>query len=332
MKIVVFGDERRVGLQQDGRIIDINKAVGQYLADKRGVKRAIEQAAEQAPCNLAHFIEAGDVALDLTEEAAAYIKGNDDPAINYLENQVVLHAPWARRRIACAGVNFAKHVRDGYENFVGIVKTLEEVEKGIRSKPPMGFFKVPFHVQGPDEDVVYPGRTKVFDYEVESALIFGKRGADIKAAELPRYIWGVTMLNDWSTREMGPEGEGPVSFNLAKNFDSCCSMGPCIVVREGLDPANIDLKLTVNGETRQNFNSGEMEYSFGEYVEHLSKDFSFVPGDVLSGGTQCGTAADSSVRKDGKLVLDNFLRVGDVVEISSPQIGTMRNRVVAKQA
>ena len=106
-------------------------------------------------------------------------------------------------------------------------------------------------------------------------------------------------------------------------------MGPCIVVGE-LDHRNVAVETRINGEVRQSYNTKEMIWPFGEVLEYLSRDFTFVPGDVIAGGTSAGTAADMSRRKTESAQSPNlFLKIGDVVELSSPQIGKLGNRIVA---
>ena len=108
-------------------------------------------------------------------------------------------------------------------------------------------------------------------------------------------------------------------------------MGPCIVVGE-TDPTNTDLETIVNGERRQHFNTRDMVFTFGEYLEYLSRDFTLYPGDIISGGTAAGTAADSSaLLPDKSSAPERFLKPGDVVEMKSPTIGSLRTRVVAKK-
>ena len=108
-------------------------------------------------------------------------------------------------------------------------------------------------------------------------------------------------------------------------------MGPCIAVGEA-DPTNIDIETLVNGECRQRFNTRDMVFTFGEYLEYLSRDFTLYPGDVISGGTAAGTAADSSeLLPDKTSAPERFLKPGDVVEMRSPSIGSMRTRVVGKR-
>jgi acylpyruvate hydrolase len=108
-------------------------------------------------------------------------------------------------------------------------------------------------------------------------------------------------------------------------------MGPCIAVGEA-DPTNVDIETFVNGERRQQFNTRDMVFTFGEYLEHLSRDFTLYPGDIISGGTAAGTAADSSdLLPDNTSAPGRFLKPGDIVEMSSPAIGSLRTRVVAKR-
>jgi acylpyruvate hydrolase len=98
------------------------------------------------------------------------------------------------------------------------------------------------------------------------------------------------------------------------------------------DPTNADLETLVNGERRQRFNTRDMVFTFGEYLEYLSRDFTLYPGDIISGGTAAGTAADSSeLLPDGSSAPERFLKPGDLVEMSSPSIGALCTRVVAKK-
>ena len=123
----------------------------------------------------------------------------------------------------------------------------------------------------------------------------------------------------------------PLNFSFPKNFDTSCSIGPCIVVGEA-DPANIDMETLVNGEVRQRFNTRDIVFTFGEYLEYLSRDFTLYPGDVISGGTAAGTAADSSeLLPDNSSAPERFLKPGDLVEMRSASIGSLHTRVVAKK-
>ena len=306
MKIVVFGDQARVGALVGDQILDLQRA-------EPGL-----------PANLRQFIEAGQQALDSAQRAIDRIGSAPDGAVFALKD-VRLLAPWPERRIACVGGNFADHLR-GMER--GESKTIEQITQQARAAGQWGFWKVPAFVAGPDDEVAYPKRTEYFDYEGEAAIVLGKRGKDIPGERLDEYIWGVTLLNDLSIRDGMGGPQRPMSYNLAKNFDGSTSMGPVIAVGEVAAGA-VDVETCVNGEVRQRFNTADMVFSFAEVLEYLSRDFTFVPGDVIAGGTAAGTAADKTVRAaDGSRPKDLFLKAGDEVSVSSPQVGMLRNRIV----
>jgi len=139
------------------------------------------------------------------------------------------------------------------------------------------------------------------------------------------------MLGDWSIRAPREIPGGPLSFAFAKNFDTGCSIGPCIAVGE-CDPVNIEIETHVNAELRQRCNTLDMVFSFPEWLEYLSRDFTLFPGDIISGGTAAGTAADSSaLLPDRTSAPERFLKVGDTDDITASAIGTLRARIVAKK-
>jgi 2-keto-4-pentenoate hydratase/2-oxohepta-3-ene-1,7-dioic acid hydratase in catechol pathway len=314
MKIVVFGPQRRVGALLDDRVIDLNRA------------------ASQLPARLLNFIEAGAAAL---EEARRVIDRfsktapSSDGVVQSL-SAVQLHAPWPERRIACVGGNYAAHLLGMWANRLGKTDvTVEQVAEEAKKAGQWGFWKVPAEVAGPNDSIPFPKRVTYFDYEGEVAIIIGKRGKNIPANRINEYVWGVTLFHDWSIRDGGTDRV--VSYNLQKNFDGAVSMGPCIVVGE-THQQDVDVETRVNGVVRQSYSTKEMIWDFGEVLEYLSQDFTFVPGDVIAGGTSAGTAADKSRRgPDGKRPLDLFLKVGDIVDVSSPKIGALSNRIVASE-
>jgi acylpyruvate hydrolase len=333
MKIVVFGSQRRVGLWVGATVVDVNNAAAAYLSTTMSKPEAEAKAAFVAPSDLAGFIAAGTGALDLARKAAEHVKSSKDGSLVQPISLVKLHAPWvgAGRRIFCAAANYGQHVADAQTNY-GNPMSREDVEEDVRKRDPEGFTKTPFEVLGHDDGLIYPSRSTQLDYEAEVAVVIGTAGKDIPLADAKDHIWGITLGNDLSDRDGTQHTKHPASFNLIKTFDSCASLGPAILVDE-TDPQDIDITLEVNGQIRQNYNTEEMIYSFADYIAYLSKDLTLVPGDVIMGGTGTGTAADQSKRhSDGTPVnLDLFLKVGDVVEITSPKIGALRNHIVAKQ-
>lgn len=305
MKIVVFGPDQRVGALHEDKVIDLNRADASL------------------PDRLDAFIEAGQPALDGARRAIGNARG--DAVMD--AKSVRLHAPWPRRRIAMVGGNFADHLAGMATNMLGKHVPVEEAAAEGRKRGQWGFWKSLAEVAASGDDIPYPKRTRYLDYEGEVAIVIGKRGKDIRASDLRDHVWGVTLANDWSIRDnFGTPFI--VSYNLPKNFDGSCTLGPCILVGEA-DCTNVDIETRVNGELRQRFNTRDMLFSFAEVLEYLSRDLSFLPGDIISGGTAAGTAADSTKpNPDGTRPTDLFLKVGDVVEISSPAIGAITNRVV----
>ncbi len=340
MKIVVFGPQRRVGVLRGDVVIDPSLACAKFLQERRNEPHPTQLAAVLVPSDLARFIAAGPRALEHTEAALDHLFdgahdlfGTDGEALLHQASEVHLHAPRPNgSRIACAGGYFADHLAGmaamGLLPGAGAL-SIDEAAARIRDSGIWGFWKVDRGTADPDAEVPYPSRANRLDYEGEVAIVLGTQGKDVPASRAKDLVWGVTLLGDWSIRSPR-EPEGPLKFGMAKNFDQSCSLGPCIVVGE-LDPSDIDVETWVNGERRQRFNTRDMVFSYWEYIEYLSRDLTLYPGDIISGGTAAGTAADSSPRMpDGRLAPERFLKAGDVVEIRSPAIGTLQARIVAK--
>jgi acylpyruvate hydrolase len=332
MKIVVFGPDRRVGALIGESVIDLNRGLARQLRE-RGESNPEQLAATRLPARLLSFIERGAPAL---EEAQRVIEqsgkispneGGENKFVHYAAD-VKLHAPWPERRIACVGGNYAAHLAGMWANRLGKTDvSIEQIIEEAKKAGQWGFWKVPAEVAGPGDTIPFPKRVTYFDYEGEVAIIIGKRGKNVPAAKIRDYVWGVTLFHDWSIRDGGGT-DRMVSYNLQKNFDGAVSMGPSIAVNE-LDHQDVDAETRVNGVVRQSYNTREMIWSFGEVLEYLSQDFTFVPGDVIAGGTSAGTAADKSRRSpDGKRPLDLFLKIGDTVEVSSSKIGALSNKIV----
>lgn len=331
MKVVVFGGEKRVGVRDQDRVVDVNEAHA-ALSAARGVA-----ADARCPAGLGAFIEAGPPALAAAAAAVSYAReagpdarGPHGRPVSVADQDAGLHAPWAGRRIACVGGNFADHVARMSAGRPDVDEAaIKAAHEAQRAAPPWGFWKITDHVAGPGEAIGIPRRADYFDFEGEVAVVIGRRGKDISARDAGPYIWGITLVNDWSIRgNLGPPRA--MSFNLPKNFDGSVSMGPCIAVGgpEPLDPDAIDVTVSVNGTERQRFSTRAMIWSFAEVIELLSRDLTLVPGDVICGGTASGTAADSTPRgPGGTFPPELFTKPGDAVEITSPQIGTLVCRV-----
>jgi len=321
MKIVVYGDNKRTGILLEDTIIDIAKVM-----TKKNKTGATNLA------RLENIIYGGQGIIDQIQTTIENL-GEVGDELFIAADKTILHAPnIPSARIACAGGNYAEHA-------VAMAKL--RIERGesspikgdprdyVRDRGFWGFWKVGREAIGHNAILPFPTRATYLDYEGEVAIVLGKTGKNIQEKQINDYIWGVTLLGDWSIR-MSPEG-GPMNFAMQKNFDKSCSIGPCILVGE-INCMEIGLETRVNNEVRQQFQSGEMAFSYGEYLEYLSRDFTLYPGDIISGGTGAGTAADSSkIGDNGKPLLDRFLKPGDVVDIISPQIGLLRTEIAVSE-
>jgi 2-keto-4-pentenoate hydratase/2-oxohepta-3-ene-1,7-dioic acid hydratase in catechol pathway len=338
MKIVVFGPDKRTGALHEGNVVDLSHACAKYLRERVGEASPREMAEALAPSNLARLIEGGPRALEHAQKALDYLFGQAQDKFGprgetlvFPATEVRLHAPRPdNARIACAGGNFADHAAAMAVKMRGRPYEGDAYQE-IRKAGFWGFWKLAREIVGPEGELVYPERCNRLDYEGEIAILLGKRGVDLKPGQLQDYVWGVTMLGDWSIRAPQERASGAFNFAFPKNFDTSCSLGPCIAVGEA-DPTNVDLETLVNGERRQRFNTREMVFTFGEYLEYLSRDFTLHPGDIISGGTAAGTAADSSeLLPDGSSAPGRYLKPGDLVEMNSPAVGSLRTRVVTKK-
>jgi 2-keto-4-pentenoate hydratase/2-oxohepta-3-ene-1,7-dioic acid hydratase in catechol pathway len=326
----------RVGVLVDDRVIDLNRA---WAASSPGLP------ADRVPADLESLIALGTPALDDVRAAVAFAleQAPDNPRIVAALESVRIVAPAVRRpRIACAAGNYAAHTlgsaaRKGASAsraLAGIVDagaggplpTADELTQKTRERgTPRGFWKDFALPHGPEDDVARPARADLFDYEGEVAVVIGPTVKDVAPGRGADAIWGVTLLNDWSIR--GTSQKDSLSFNLSKNFDGGASIGPCIVVG-GLNPSDLWVETRVNGEVRQHYHSGDMIFDHATFIEYLSRDFTFLPGDIVSGGSGPGSATDATKGDDPDYSL--FLQVGDVVEVSAEPIGVLRNRIVAR--
>ena len=323
MKFVVFGEQDRLGLLEGERILDLALA-GEIHASGRGGR-------ETRSClsTLQSLVEAGQQGLDRVQECAERSRGSDDPNLWHKASEVTLRAPWPGQRFALAGSNSADHVATAFTN-MGTPRTVDEVLETSRKGVPSGFWGMARPLVAPGEQVRIPARANgLFDFEGEPCIVLGKKGKDIKGSQVADYIWGVTLVNDWTIREEAwpPKPNSPLM--PVKNFDQSKSIGPCIVVGE-IDANDFIVESYVNGERRQRFSTRDMIFSFGEILAHLSRDFTFFPGDIISGGTGAGTGIDQTrPDPDGKWPRTMFLKPGDTVEIRSDGIGSLVNQVVA---
>jgi len=223
-------------------------------------------------------------------------------------------------------------LRDGYA-FEQHVKTANK-NRG-REVPeewyqfPVFYFTNPNAVFGHDDEIPYPPYTNAMDYELEVAVVIGKGGINIKAEDAPRHIFGYTIFNDWSARDVQRK-EMMVGLGPAKGKDFASAFGPVIVTHEAIAdkaekrPGVYDLSMAarVNGMELSRGNFKDMHWSFGEIIARASDSVMLYPGDVIGSGT-VGTGCLLELTK----FQGPWLNHGDVVELEIERIGVLRNVV-----
>lgn len=212
--------------------------------------------------------------------------------------------PRPRKNIFCMGRNYAEHAKERAAE----VPTV-----------PVFFTKSPTSVIGHEAPVTHHLITQQLDYEVELAVIIGKRGANISREKAYDHVFGYTVLIDVTARDLQKRH---MQWFKGKSLDSFCPMGPWIVQKSALpDPHHLRISLRVSGETRQAGNTADMVFTIPELIEVLSAGMTLEPGDILATGTPSGVAAGFDPPK--------WLRVGDVIEAEIEGIGLLRNRIIA---
>jgi 2-keto-4-pentenoate hydratase/2-oxohepta-3-ene-1,7-dioic acid hydratase in catechol pathway len=185
------------------------------------------------------------------------------------------------------------------------------------------FFQNVDAIIGPEDPIVYPEPlTNELDYELELAVVIGKKGKFFSPEEAEDYIAGYVIFNDITARDIQREEMKSGVFCLSKSIDTFCPLGPWIVTPDELgDPADLNMSLRVNGQSRQESHTGRMSVTVAEILSHYSP-MGYNPGDIVSTGTVSGVAGFS----DDPFA--NYLRPGDVVEAEIEKVGTLRNPVV----
>ena len=197
---------------------------------------------------------------------------------------------------------------------------------------PVFYFTNPNAIFGHDDEIPFPHYTDAMDYELEIAAVIGKAGMNIKAEDVEQYIFGYTIFNDWSARDVQRK-EMMVGLGPAKGKDFASALGPVIVTREALAdkamgrPGVYDLAMTarVNGVEMSRGNFKDMHWSFGEIIARASDSVMLYPGDVIGSGT-VGTGCLLELTK----FQGPWLKEGDVVELEIERIGVLRNTVRRK--
>ena len=214
------------------------------------------------------------------------------------------------RKVICTGSNYLDHVTKdgGHTSF------------SKDDNVPVFFLKPPTTtLVGQGASVRYPAQSAKFDYELELAVIIGKRGRKIRADQARGFVAGYAIGLDMSARDWQRHPKHLVKFDLfgGKAFDDSCPLGPGIVPARFVDDTSLRLRLRVNGELRQDASTADMIWDVAEQIAHISEHVTLEPGDVIMTGTPAGVGLSTGT----------WLKVGDLLEAEITGLGTLTVQV-----
>ena len=250
-------------------------------------------------------------ALPLIEQAAAggTLPEPSGPAVALSEVRLEAPLPMPRRNLWCVGRNYHAHAKE-------LRDTVFKDSPVATDAWPIVFTKVPECVVGPDATVRLPKAiSSQIDYEVELAVIIGRGGRDITRAEALSHIFGWTIVNDVTARDVQMRHQ---QWDLGKSFDTFCPMGPWIVTADELDGTDTRVRCWVNDELRQDGRTSDLIFDIPTLIETISRGITLYPGDVIATGTPAGVGMGLNPPR--------WLQSGDVVRIEIDGIGTLSNR------
>jgi 2-keto-4-pentenoate hydratase/2-oxohepta-3-ene-1,7-dioic acid hydratase in catechol pathway len=224
----------------------------------------------------------------------------------YKLDEVRLHAPLPNPpRVFAIGLNYHDHAIES---------------KMALPKVPVVFFKMTTAIIGPGESIVLPENSTQPDYEAELAFVIGKGGYRIPASAWREHVYGFTIVNDVSARDVQLATS---QWSLGKSFPTFCPMGPAIVTTDEIgDPHALGISLSIEGEVMQNSNTRQLVFKVPDLVEYISSITPLMPGDIVSTGTPGGVGMGRSPQR--------WLKPGESVTVTVEGIGSLTNPVVAE--
>jgi 2-keto-4-pentenoate hydratase/2-oxohepta-3-ene-1,7-dioic acid hydratase in catechol pathway len=304
MRLITFdaGEGSRPGVGLDETwILDLDTALARV------------HTVDQTPFGSLHeLIGRGPAALEAIQRLLRMAAGGElDAAKVPVEGaRVLAPIPRPAKNVFCVGRNYVEHIAEG-ARAQRIALDLPEF--------PVFFSKPPTAVIGPGDAI--PVQVEVstkIDYEVELAVVIGRRGRNIKASDVLDHVFGYTIVNDVTARDLQRRHGG--QFFKGKGLDGSCPMGPAIVTRDEIaDPGQLAIRLWVNGERRQDGNTRDMIFPIAELIASLSEGLTLEPGDLLATGTPSGVGY--------AMAEPQFLKGGDVVTCEIEGIGRLVNPV-----
>ncbi|WP_342601856.1 fumarylacetoacetate hydrolase family protein [Peribacillus sp. FSL E2-0159] len=236
---------------------------------------------------------------------------NSNPEQKVLKSENLL-SPITKleRNVICVGWNYLEHFNE---------RTRQDIN--LPDKPTI-FTKATSTVAGPYEDIPYPENfTNQLDYEAELAVVIGREGKHILEEEASDYIFGYMCANDLSARDVQQSHGG--QWFMGKSMDKSCPLGPWLVTKDEItDVQSLDIYCKVNGKTVQSSNTSLMIFPINRIIADISKAMTIMPGDIILTGTPSGIGLKQNPPM--------LLKKGDVVEVHIPEIGGIKNQIVAE--
>ena len=303
MKLLMFreGGERRLGVIRAGSsedVVDVSQ-----LAHGNG--------SSAAPADILALIESGEDGLQRLRDLVASTKASGDTAVVRKLKELTLLSPLdpPRGNVLAIGRNYEKHAAESARAW------------GENIKPPTVFTKAQTSITGPYDDIrIDPAISDKIDWEVELGVVIGKRGVNIAAGDAMNHVFGYTVVNDISARDIQNGWGG--QFFKGKSLDASSPVGPWVVTADEIqDVQNLRVTLRVNGEVKQDGNTRDMINSVQQLIVWLSVGMTLLPGALIATGTPDGVGFARTPPE--------FLKPGDVVETEVERIGVLRNRMVA---
>ena len=263
------------------------------------------------PASMLALIEGGETALQAVR--AVFEATPAEAFVPADRTELLAPIPRPRQNIMCMGLNYADHVEEASAS-LGRDPNLP--------KHPIVFTKAANSVNAPFGEIPYDSEVSdKLDWEVELGVIIGRAGRGIPEAEAYDHVFGYTVINDVSARELQRRHK---QFFIGKSLSGFCPMGPCIVTADEIgDPHDLELWCRVNGVEKQHSSTRYQIFSVAQQIATLSRGMWLEPGDILATGTPSGVGFARTPPE--------YLQPGDVVECEVEGIGAIRNRVVARQ-
>lgn len=299
MKLFSFADANGIHpglLLDDGRALDLTAALKQRAP-------AIDGASLQG------LIEGGGQSAAAIAALARDPAGLEGAFRDFASLRLAAPLPRPRKNVFCVGRNYVEHVKEGAQ--------ANKIEMKIPQAPQF-FTKPPTAVIGSGEAVRVPKAvTEKLDYEVELGVVIGKAGKDISPERAFEHVFGYTIVNDVTGRDLQRLHE---QWFKGKGLDTSCPIGPLIVTKDEIaDPRALHLSCRVNGETRQQAQVSMMIFDIPTLIASLSRGMTLEPGDIIATGTPSGVGFAMEPPR--------FLREGDIVECEIEKIGVLRNPI-----